>query len=53
MIGTIDESKPVHPSDKFVEFIVALPPGPMGLRTAFYDEDLNARGAYYVYVERL
>lgn len=53
MVGSIDESKPIHPADKYAEFTVMLPEGPMGLRTAFYDADLNARGAYYVYVERL
>jgi arylsulfatase A-like enzyme len=53
MIGEVDEKKPVHSADKFVEFIVELPRGPAGLRTTFYDGNLNARGAYYVYVERL
>jgi arylsulfatase A-like enzyme len=53
MIGEIDEKKPVHPSDKFIEFVVSLPKGPAGLRPTFYDADLNARGTYYVYVERL
>jgi arylsulfatase B len=53
MIGTIDESRPIHSPDKYAEFIVSLPKGPASLRTAFYDADLNARGAYYVYIERL
>ena len=43
----------IKPTDKFVEFVVSLPKGEAGLRTTFYDADLNARGAYYVYVERL
>jgi arylsulfatase A-like enzyme len=53
MVGDVDLKKPVGPTDKFVEFIVSLPKGPVGLRPTFYDADLNARGAYYVYVERL
>jgi arylsulfatase A-like enzyme len=53
MIGQTDQSKPIHPGDKYVEFVVQLPKGPMGMRTAFYDPDWNERGAYYVYVETL
>ncbi len=53
MIGNISESKPVPQDAKFVEFTVELPKGPAELRTAFYDEVLNERGAYYVYVQRL
>lgn len=53
MIADIDEKKTLGPNDKAAEFVVQLPKGPTGLRTEFYDADLNARGAYYVYVERL
>ncbi len=53
MIADIDEKKVLGPNDKAAEFVVQLPKGPTGLRTEFYDADLNARGAYYVYVERL
>jgi arylsulfatase A-like enzyme len=53
MIGDIDQKKEIHPTDKFAEFVVELPKGPAGLRTAFYEADLAERGAYYVYAERL
>lgn len=46
-------SKPVGAADRFVAFEFDLPKGPMSLRTAFYDDVLNDRGAYYVYAERL
>jgi hypothetical protein len=53
MIGAIDESKPIQPTDKYAEFTVSLPKGSAQLRTAFYGTDLKIRGAYYLYVERL
>lgn len=53
MIGGMDEAKTIPAGAHFVEFILPLPPGPAELRTVFYDADENARGAYYVYVERL
>jgi arylsulfatase B len=52
-IGTVDETKPIRPVDKFVEFTVSLPKGPSELRTFFHDPDGTTRGAYYVSVERL
>ena len=53
MIADVDVSKPVGASDKFAAFTVSLKEGPTELWTAFYDADLDCRGAYYVYVERL
>jgi arylsulfatase A-like enzyme len=46
-------TKPVHAGDKYAAFEVQLAKGPASLRTAFYDDVLNDRGAYYVYAERL
>jgi arylsulfatase len=53
MIGKFDEAKAVPAGAHFVEFTLPLSPGPAELRTVFYDADENARGAYYVYVERV
>lgn len=53
MIGGIDEAKVIRAGAHFVEFTLALSSGPAELRTIFYDGDENARGAYYVYVERI
>lgn len=52
-LGSIDQSKPIRPGDKYAEFLVTLPAGPAELRTVFHAADGTARGAYYVYVERL
>lgn len=52
-IGKVDETKPIHPGDKFVEFTVSLSKGPAELRTFFHDPDGTKRGAYYVCVERI
>jgi len=46
-------TKPVEAGDKYAAFEVQLAKGPASLRTAFYDDVLNDRGAYYVYAERL
>jgi hypothetical protein len=53
IIGEFNQMKPVSADAKWVEFEVQLEKGPTSLLTAFYDEVLNERGAYYVYVERL
>jgi hypothetical protein len=51
--GDEGETKPVPADAKFVEFEAHLPKGPVDLRTAFYDDLLNERGAYYVCVQRV
>ena len=53
IVGGFNQMKPVLPDAKYVEFEVQLEKGPTSLLTAFYDEVLNERGAYYVYVEQL
>ena len=53
IIGNFNQMKPVLPGAKFVAFEVELEEGPTSLLTAFYDEVLSERGAYYVYAERL
>ncbi len=53
LIGDTDQSKPVESGAKFVTFEVELAKGPTELRTAFYDADLNERGAYYVLIQRI
>ena len=53
MIGGIDEAKVIPAGAHFVEFTLSLSKGPAELRTTFYDADEQARGAYYVSVERL
>ncbi len=53
MIGNIDEAKTIPAGAHFVEFTLPLSRGPAELRTVFYDADENARGAYYVYAERI
>jgi len=53
LIGAFSQMKPVAADAKFVEFEVDLENGPTSLRSAFYDDVLNERGAYYVYAERL
>jgi hypothetical protein len=52
MIGGIDKVKVIPAGAHFVEFNLSLSPGPAELRTVIYGADENARGAYYVYVER-
>jgi arylsulfatase A-like enzyme len=53
IIGGFNQIKPVPGDARFVEFEVQLDKGPTSLLTAFYDDVLNERGAYYVYAERL
>lgn len=53
LIGNFYQIQPVLPDAKYVSFEVQLEQGPASLRTAFYDDVLNDRGAYYVYAERL
>lgn len=52
-IGSINETRPVHPGDKFAEFFAFLPKGPAELRATFYGQNNIQWGAYYVCVERL
>ena len=52
-IGSVNETKPIKPGDKYAEFVVTLPAGPAELRTALHGQDGTERGAYYVYVERM
>jgi hypothetical protein len=52
-IGAVNQTKPVQPGDKFAMFDVSLPAGPAELRATFYSPDNTARGAYYVYVDRM
>jgi arylsulfatase A-like enzyme len=52
-IGSINETSPINPGDKFAEFVVSLLGGPAELRTTFYGTNDNQWGAYYVYIERL
>lgn len=53
LVGQMSATKSVAPNDRFVEFEMDLAKGPVNLRTAFYDDLLDERGAYYVYVQRL
>lgn len=53
MIGNIDQAKAIPPGAHGVTFTLSLPQGPTELRTTFYDADQNARGAYFVYVNRV
>jgi len=53
MIGSADEAKDIFRGAHFAEFTLSLAQGPAELRTVFYDAGQTARGAYYVYVERL
>jgi arylsulfatase A-like enzyme len=52
-IGSINETSPINPGDKFAEFVVSLPSGAAELRTTFHGTNNSQRGAYYVYIERL
>jgi arylsulfatase A-like enzyme len=52
MIGNFHQAKEIPDGARFVEFTLPLSSGPAELRTTFYDKNEDARGAYYVYVER-
>jgi arylsulfatase A-like enzyme len=52
MLGNIDQTKSISPSDKFAEFAFDLPKGPAELRAIFYDESGTERGSYYLYAHR-
>jgi arylsulfatase A-like enzyme len=52
-VAGYEQARPIAPGDKYVAFTVDLNAGETLLQTYLSDEDRNAIGAYYVYVERL
>jgi hypothetical protein len=52
-LGSVDESRPVTPTDKGISFTVPLKAGRTQLQTWFYDADGSELcGAYFAYVRR-
>ncbi len=52
-VGNSEQSIPINPSDTSALFTIDLPAGDTRLQTWLMDENGNATGAYYVYVEKI